>query len=618
MPGLDRGPRTGMGLPAILWVAVVASLLGAFEYGYAMGVLNEVLDTMATELNFNKEVGGAVVVSIMLLGAAAGALNAGVFADHVGPKRAQVVNVLFFVIGGALSAVSTKRQFCWTGMGRLNGCVPKLLLVGRIITGFGAGCASLYTPRYLAEIAPVNLRGSMGGWYQVLVNVGILGGYLVALPYGFNFEDFTINGVTIAWWRVMLALSIVPAIVQLGMLTFCPESPVWLEWKGKEAQASAVKVALWGELGNQIVNPMSEPLLGPSTSTPRRLSRHHGHHGHHGHHRTRSSLSPHTHHSRRHSFGHPPAMVRSPSMSRSGSYGSLVDSYSNLLGSFGSYGNLNCSSSHGSLAGYPAGPSQGIVSGNPVNNALTLDMTSFHLNTDYHSDPVLESMYIKEREAGKEGAAEGWSALVMRKYRWMVILAIGIPVLQQLSGINTVVMYSKTMFMQAGVSNPLAGTIYTGIVNLVVTVLSTPFVDHLGRRPLLLMSHAGMGLCLVGLATSTLGTEAWLGTVSLFCILAYMMFFAGGAGPVPWIYLSEILPESIKGRLAALATALTWVVNLFVVFTFPLMLNTIGVAASYMVYAALNVGGVAFIYFLLIETKCQTMDEIVRKLVLPD
>jgi len=602
-----------MGLPAILWVAVMASLLGAFEYGYAMGVLNEVLDTMASELNFNKEVGGAVVVSIMLLGAAAGALNAGVFADYVGPKRAQVVNVLFFVIGGALSAVSTKTQFCWTGMGRLNGCVPRLLLVGRIITGFGAGCASLYTPRYLAEIAPNKLRGSMGGWYQVLVNVGILGGYLVALPYGFNFADFKINGLTIAWWRVMLALSIVPAIVQLGMLTFCPESPVWLEWKGKEAQASAVKVALWGELGSQILNPISEPLLGPGSSTPRRSLRHHGHH------RVRSSLSPHTHHSRRHSFGHPPTVVRSPSMSRSGSYGSLLDSYSysGLLGSFGSYGNL-MSLSYGSFASHPAGPSQGVVSGNPVNNALTLDMTSFRLNVDSHSDPVLESMYIKEREAGKEGAVEGWSALVMRKYRWMVILAIGIPVLQQLSGINTVVMYSKTMFMEAGVSNPLAGTIYTGVVNLVVTALSTPFVDQLGRRPLLLMSHAGMGLCLVGLATSTLGSQAWLGTVSLFCILAYMMFFAGGAGPVPWIVLSEILPESIKGRLAALATALTWVVNLVVVFTFPLMLNTIGVAASYMVYAALNVGGVAFIYFLLIETKCQSMEEIVRKLVLPD
>lgn len=307
-------------------------------------------------------------------------------------------------------------------------------------------------------------------------------------------------------------------------------------------------------------------------------------------------------------------------MSHSGSYSSLTDSYSSIGGgnTFGAWYD-NVHSPHGGYMGIPAGPSQGIVSGNPVNNALTLDMTSYRLNADYHSDPVLESLIAREREEGKEGTVEGWSALVMKKYRWMVTLAIGIPILQQLSGVNTVVMYSKQMFTKAGVSNPLAGTIYTGIVNLVITIVSTPFVDHLGRRPLLLMSHAGMGLCLVGLATSTFGYgPAWLGTVSLFCILAYMMFFAGGAGPVPWIYLSEILPESIKGRLAALATALTWVVNLVVVFTFPLMMNTIGVSASYMVYAALNVGGVAFIYFLLIETKCQSMDEIVHRLILPD
>lgn len=56
---------------------------------------------------------------------------------------------------------------------------------------------------------------------QVLINVGILSGYLIAIPYGFKFAEFTIYGVVIAWWRVMLALAIIPAIVQVCECILC-------------------------------------------------------------------------------------------------------------------------------------------------------------------------------------------------------------------------------------------------------------------------------------------------------------------------------------------------------------------------------------------------------------
>lgn len=95
-----------------------------------------------------------------------------------------------------------------------------------------------------------------------------------------------------------------------------------------------------------------------------------------------------------------------------------------------------------------------------------------------------------------------------------------------------------------------------------------------------------------------------------------MMFFAGGAGPIPWTYLAEILPESVKGRFAALATALAWVVNLAIGMTFPIMLHAMGVSACYFVYAGLNVVGVIFIYIYLLETKCMTMEHIFNKLLL--
>jgi len=525
--------------------------------------MNTVLDTISSDLEFDPQVGGAFVVSILLLGGAAGALGAGVFADAVGTKRAQVINVLFLIVGSALSALTTKAQFCWSGMGSMDGCVPTFLFVGRIVTGFGVGCASLYTPRYLAEISPVKFRGAMGGWYQVLINVGILSGYLIAIPYGFKFAEFTIYGVVIAWWRVMLALAIIPAIVQLGMFTFCPESPVWLEWKGRKQEAATVRLALWGEQNACL----SEPLLGGND---------HGHHHSHGH--------GHGHgHGRSHSHSH-------------------------------GHGRTHSGHGHSSSCHEPA--TSGIATA--YNNAVTVDITHSSRRSMDNGDILLEVLLPKEHIEEKQGAVEGWDALLKKKYRWMVVLAIGIPVLQQLSGVNTVVLYSSKLFSEAGVSNPLAGTIYTGAVNLVFTAISSPYVDHYGRRPLLLTSFIGMAACLAGLAGSVLGSAAWLGTMSLICILAFMMFFAGGAGPIPWIYLAEILPESIKGRLAALATAFAGVINLLISISFPMMLDAMGVSTCYFVYAALNVLGAVFIYFLMVETKCLSMDEIVRKLVLSE
>lgn len=553
-----------MAFPAVLWLAVCASLIGAFEYGYAMGVMNTVLDYVSHDLNFDSQVGGAVVVSVLLLGAAVGALGAGMFADAVGTKRAQVINVLFLMVGGALSALTTQAHFCWEGVGSVSGCVPTLLFLGRILTGFGVGCASLYTPRYLAEIAPVNFRGAMGGWYQVLINLGILTGYLIAIPYGFKFDAFIINGVKIAWWRVMLALAIVPAIAQLAMFTFCPESPVWLEWKGRKQEAATVRLALWGEHDSCL----QEPLMGA-------IEAHHHRHGHsHGH---SHSLSP--HHAHHYNRGH-------PSHSRSHSYQEPAAS--------------------------------GISTAAVFDNSVTIDVTCPSRRSMDNGDILLEALLPKEHIEEKQGTVEGWGALLQKKYRWMVVLALGIPMLQQLSGVNTVVLYSSKLFSKAGVSNPLAGTICTGAVNLVFTAISSPYVDHYGRRPLLLTSFIGMAICLAGLAGSVLGSAAWLGTMSLICILAFMMFFAGGAGPIPWIYLAEILPESIKGRLAALATALAGLINLLISITFPMMLEALGVSASYFIYSGLNVFGVVFIYFLMVETKRLSMDEIVRKLVLPE
>lgn len=107
---------------------------------------------MAADLGFSASSAGALVVSSLLVGAAAGSLLAGRLADRVGPKRATVLNTLPLVLGTALSASASS-----LGM----------MLLGRAVAGVGAGAASVYVPRYLSEIAPDAIRGALGTLNQV-------------------------------------------------------------------------------------------------------------------------------------------------------------------------------------------------------------------------------------------------------------------------------------------------------------------------------------------------------------------------------------------------------------------------------------------------------------------
>ena len=76
---------------------------------------------------------------------------------HPYVSSAQVINVLFLIVGSAFSALTTKAQFCWSGMGSMNGCVPTFLFLGRIITGFGTQSTRLFQTQSLTSLNRVPL-----------------------------------------------------------------------------------------------------------------------------------------------------------------------------------------------------------------------------------------------------------------------------------------------------------------------------------------------------------------------------------------------------------------------------------------------------------------------------
>jgi MFS transporter, SP family, xylose:H+ symportor len=205
-----------------------------------------------------------------------------------------------------------------------------------------------------------------------------------------------------------------------------------------------------------------------------------------------------------------------------------------------------------------------------------------------------------------------------------IVLAIGIvlAVLQQVTGINVFLYFGTEIFKKlgSGTSAALMQTVTVGAMNLLFTILAIYTVDRLGRRPLMMIGAAGMGLCLLGmgLAAFIQKTDIW----ALAFILGYIACFALSLGPVTWVILSEIFPTRVRGRALGLATLCLWSANFVVSQTFPMMdnnpwlIDTFHHAFPFWVYGALCFIEVLFVWRFIPETKGKTLEEIEKKWVL--
>lgn len=199
-------------------------------------------------------------------------------------------------------------------------------------------------------------------------------------------------------------------------------------------------------------------------------------------------------------------------------------------------------------------------------------------------------------------------------------LGIGIvlAVLQQITGINVFLYFGTKVFenMGAGVNAALLQQAVVGAVNIAFTVIAIRTVDRLGRKPLMLVGFAGMGLALVGMGTAAYAqrTDVWM----LVCILGYIACFALSVGPVTWVILSEIFPTQIRGRAIGIATVCLWLADFVVTQTFPMMDKNEWLVAvfrrafPFLVYAVFCVVSVLFVWRFVPETKGKTLEEIER------
>ncbi len=202
------------------WGLVIA--LGSFLFGFDTGVISGALLFIKQEFGLSAFEQGSVV-SVLLLGAIAGALLSGRVSDRFG-RRATLAGLgLTFAVGIAIAALATGY---W------------MILLGRIVMGVGVGGVSAVVPTYLSEMSPAQIRGRMLTLNQLLITVGLLASYLVNLVFAGS-EN----------WRAMFGVGAVPALaLAIGVLRV-PESPAWLLAKGRVAEAKAEIASVAGDRG---------------------------------------------------------------------------------------------------------------------------------------------------------------------------------------------------------------------------------------------------------------------------------------------------------------------------------------------------------------------------------
>jgi sugar porter (SP) family MFS transporter len=197
----------------------------------------------------------------------------------------------------------------------------------------------------------------------------------------------------------------------------------------------------------------------------------------------------------------------------------------------------------------------------------------------------------------------------------ILVTGVVLAVLQQWSGINVIFNYAEEIFRLAGygVSSILFNIVITGVVNLLFTIIAIQTVDRFGRRALMLVGCAGIGIFHILIGCSYF--FHWSGLWVVTFVLATIACYAFSLAPITWVLLAEIFPNRIRGAAVSVAVSALWIACFLLTYTFPLLNGVLGASGTFWLYAAICMAGVVFILLRVPETKGKSLEAIEAELV---
>lgn len=202
----------------------------------------------------------------------------------------------------------------------------------------------------------------------------------------------------------------------------------------------------------------------------------------------------------------------------------------------------------------------------------------------------------------------------------MMVIFVGVmlSVFQQAVGINAVLYYAPRIFDSMGMGNPMVQTVIMGVVNIIFTLVAVFSVEKIGRKPLLIWGSLGMAVGAAGVALSNIMPVSPI--IPVVSIMIYSASFMFSWGPICWVLISEIFPNTIRSAAVAIAVAFQWIFNFIVSSTFVPLYNMEGFGIGtkfghffvYALYGIICVVAAWFVYRLVPETKGKSLEDMTK------
>jgi len=234
------------------------------------------------------------------------------------------------------------------------------------------------------------------------------------------------------------------------------------------------------------------------------------------------------------------------------------------------------------------------------------------LSKDEDARVVLEKFYShsraqeelsklrQQRELQSQGGQLTMRDVLSAKYSKRLIIGIMVAVFQQLSGINAIIFFSNKIFPE---NEATVDTVIMDVVQIIATVCAGLLIEKFGRRSLLI---SGMGTSAIVLGVFGICSLYTQSSGLKFLIWAYIFGFGFTLGPVPWIYIADILPDVAIG----MAVLGNWSSAFIIGLGFPIVADHLGMGGGFLVFAVLSAVGTIYMFFNIKETKGKSQAEI--------
>lgn len=202
--------------------------------------------------------------------------------------------------------------------------------------------------------------------------------------------------------------------------------------------------------------------------------------------------------------------------------------------------------------------------------------------------------------AAAEAASDvrGWPALRIPWVRAVLLVGIGIGIVQQVTGVNSIMYYGTQILSRSGlgIQGALVANVLNGVVSVLATFIGIALVGRTGRRPMLVIGLAGTtaSLLLLGVVSLLFQPSHSLAYLVLGAMSLFLCFQQGFVSPVTWLLLSEIFPLKVRGLGMGAATLVLWGANFVVAFSFPQLVAGFGVSATFFGFVVVGMLAVAF------------------------